>query len=382
MKAKINQKFNILSALGIVLVVGGHCGFEFIDWFPIYSFHMALFMFISGYFFTQQGFGNFFIKKFKRLVIPLLSWNAFYGVVMTVLVAYGFTELYHQDLTLRSLFWDPFTMGWQFWFNGPSWFAGTLFLVQLVYWFLYWISGKRMALIGAFTLFLHIVAIWLALHHYADYCYEGYFSNAGLGASRVLYCVFFYWLGHLYRLKLESRDSFSVDKIVCLFICNALILGFATPHVGVVVNTMAFPTHKYWVPVVVSCTGIWLYLQFAEVLKTHVSDNELISYIGRHSWDIMVHQFFFFWILNTLLLWLKNYGILNLNTFDYAQYMHDIYFRISAHPPVNRLIYLIAGVMGPVVCCWLYEKYAKAHVLRFRRNLLLHIDKIRSGGVD
>ena len=382
MMTQLNQKFNVLSAMGIILVVGGHCGFDFVDWFPTYSFHMALFMFISGYFFHKEGFCSFFIKKLRHLVVPLLSWNAFYGILMTVLVSYGFTRLSHQSVTLRSLLWDPFTMGWQFWFNGPAWFAGTLFLVQILYWGLCYLTQSRMALIGVFSLALHVFSIWLALHHYADFSYVGFFSNAGLGGSRVLYCLFFYWLGQYYKVKLESKDAFSVNKIFLLFICNALILGFATPYVGVIVNTMTFPTHKYWVPVVVSCTGIWLYLQISDLLQQHVSNNELFSYIGRHTFSIMTHHLFFFWLLNTLLWQMKQRNILHLNAFNYEQYMTDIYFRIAAHPPVNRLIYLIAGVMGPVVCCWIYERYAKAHVLKVRRNLSSYIEKTRSGGVD
>lgn len=75
----------MLSIWGIILVVMGHSGFtnEIIaDKLPnlhkwIYSFHMPLFFFISGYLFSLTNkslsainAGQFIIKKLKRLMIP------------------------------------------------------------------------------------------------------------------------------------------------------------------------------------------------------------------------------------------------------------------------------------------------------------------------
>ena len=50
----INFTFKILSAIGIIIIVSGHCyngGVSLMyDWFPKYSYNLALFVFISGYF--------------------------------------------------------------------------------------------------------------------------------------------------------------------------------------------------------------------------------------------------------------------------------------------------------------------------------------------
>lgn len=50
----MNNKMNILKAIGIITVVIGHTWSNVFAWFPTYSFHMALFMFISGYFLSIQ----------------------------------------------------------------------------------------------------------------------------------------------------------------------------------------------------------------------------------------------------------------------------------------------------------------------------------------
>lgn len=80
----MNTKMNVLKALGIVLVVTGHYAGSVLPWFPPYSFHMALFIFISGYFYKkhyEDKIRNFTRKKFLNLVVPYYKWNLFYGVL-------------------------------------------------------------------------------------------------------------------------------------------------------------------------------------------------------------------------------------------------------------------------------------------------------------
>ena len=58
----INYTFKLLYALGIILVVAGHCnggGFSiFYEYFPIYAFHLGLFVFASGYFYNPENENN------------------------------------------------------------------------------------------------------------------------------------------------------------------------------------------------------------------------------------------------------------------------------------------------------------------------------------
>lgn len=78
----MNQNISFLQTFGILLVVIGHALCLHPDWFLfdwIYSFHMPLFMFISGYLYTIQGnknqsiaTGKFTQKKALRLLVPYL----------------------------------------------------------------------------------------------------------------------------------------------------------------------------------------------------------------------------------------------------------------------------------------------------------------------
>ena len=55
---KENKEFRILSAIGIILVVAGHLGYDAFDiggLFPYYSFHVFIFLFVSGYFYKEEA---------------------------------------------------------------------------------------------------------------------------------------------------------------------------------------------------------------------------------------------------------------------------------------------------------------------------------------
>lgn len=97
MKKERNTYIDVVKAITIILVVFGHCiqygsGEAFFSseayfdnkvFIFIYSFHMPLFMLISGYLFAftvKNLFSNddvktIIVKKVKQLIIPLLSWS-------------------------------------------------------------------------------------------------------------------------------------------------------------------------------------------------------------------------------------------------------------------------------------------------------------------
>lgn len=86
--SKRNQKIDLLKGIAITLVVWGHSiqylkkdGISFFEnpvFIIIYSFHMPLFMMISGYLFhyslSKYSTADIVITKFKQLIVPMLTW--------------------------------------------------------------------------------------------------------------------------------------------------------------------------------------------------------------------------------------------------------------------------------------------------------------------
>ena len=191
----INQKFNILSALGIILVVGGHCGINFIHQFPVYSFHMPLFIFISGYFFHAYDFRTFLTKKVKHLLIPFLLWNAFYGILIQILFNSGFTKIrYTTDLS--AFLWNSLICAWPTAFNGPSWFVIILFWSQLLYWTIHKITRGNVVISGCIVTIAYLLSLWLTFHGYSSWMH-----GAGIGIERILFFLLFYYAGGIYPVS-------------------------------------------------------------------------------------------------------------------------------------------------------------------------------------
>lgn len=74
----------------------------------IYSFHMPLFMFVSGAVYRKgiargkyKDFWEFIVKKFRRIMIPYFAWGILY--VMPVMVLLGITDLAPAEYILQGI---------------------------------------------------------------------------------------------------------------------------------------------------------------------------------------------------------------------------------------------------------------------------------------
>lgn len=104
MNNKVDYRFKILYAIGMLMVVAGHCNgggipLDIAGWFPYYGFHLSLFAFASGYFYKSSYENNvirYIIKKTKSLIVPLYIylclWN--YCYPFTLSRVYYWLEVY------------------------------------------------------------------------------------------------------------------------------------------------------------------------------------------------------------------------------------------------------------------------------------------------
>ena len=125
-----NKQMRILSAIGMILVVAGHLGYSVFDvggLFPYYSFHVFIFLFVSGYFYreeAEQHLLQYIGKKCKTLLLPYFIWNLVYGILAAILHRTGFSI--GGNLTLWNLFIEPFVSGHQFLYQ-CTWQEGAVF---------------------------------------------------------------------------------------------------------------------------------------------------------------------------------------------------------------------------------------------------------------
>ena len=125
---------DLLKAFAIYLVIWGHAIMHFQPHYEesicfqiIYSFHMPLFMMLSGYFATSSmklGGAEFLTKKFRQLLLPCLSW----GILCWLVISSGLIEG-RFDLEIGELF----TGGW-LGLKDNFWFLKSCFICYVLAW--------------------------------------------------------------------------------------------------------------------------------------------------------------------------------------------------------------------------------------------------------
>ena len=201
-----NKTFTILSCIGICLIILGHLNYgilEFGGLFPYYSYHVLIFVFISGYFYKPEDENNilaFIKRKAKRLLLPYMIYNLITGIVIVILHNFGVT--YGENLSLYNLFIAPFYGGHQFMLNAPGWFIPALFLLEVCN-----VVGRKVLslvkirneyLIMVLYALLGITTVILAQR---GSVYEWYKIP-----GRLLLMAPVLQLGRLYRADLEEKD--------------------------------------------------------------------------------------------------------------------------------------------------------------------------------
>ena len=379
-----NMQFALLSALGIFFVVDGHLNNSYLDiggLIPYYSFHMQLFVFISGYFCREgdEDFVSYGVRKFKRLMLPYFAWNLVYGILAAFLRGYGFS--FGDPVSLETLFAEPFRTGYQFILNHPAWFVPALFLVELADRAVTKLARAGMAKLAGreaagdrtaahgmektlgsrenagtrtaarakflFYLLLGLGGIWLSKHMGTD----GFW----LTLVRLLFLLPFYGAGILYRRELEAKDKLKSPVYfgIILLAAMALVLR-GRPVIYAVSHCRDFP--GYLSPYLSAFLGIAFWLRVSRILTPAIRDNAFIRYMGRNTYPIMMHHMMvLFGIRTVFAIFAKYAGI--FAGFDFGAYKTDFYYCYFPRGMVQlRVFYLLAALLLPLGLKWVMDR--------------------------
>ena len=132
---------DLLKGIGIIFIVWAHTANPFIPF--IFTFHVPLFFFISGYFYEEKPFGKFFTDKIRQLLVPYVFF--FFLTYLGIALLYGVSdsfETFHSDS-----FYEIMNGEENFTYNVALWFLLALFLTTFFYFTLhklknnYWINS-------------------------------------------------------------------------------------------------------------------------------------------------------------------------------------------------------------------------------------------------
>lgn len=347
MKKKTNQQFLLLQAIGIILVVIGHKeGISiFFDWFPVYSFHMPLFIFISGYFYKSESDRNlksFILNKIRKLLIPYFIWNFIYGIIIYIL-KWKNVIVFGGNLSFRNLFIEPWIGGHQFVFNLAGWFVLSLFIVQVTYVFTRW-SYRHIHLENEYI----IMCIFLIIGCFSIIkANSGWINGWKLTIVRAIFLLPFYHMGYLYKEKLEERDNLNNwIYLLILFVVQFLLIKKYKVLTFTAVWCNDFNRNNILLPYITSATGIMFWLRISKIMLPSIKNSIIISYIGKNTWTIMMHHLFIFFLINLCIAIIS--PILGLEGFDYNLFSSDVYYAYTSGVEQFRFFYVIAGIFIPL----------------------------------
>lgn len=292
-KREYNYTFGILTALAIIFVVAGHLNYNILTvegLFPYYSFHMPLFMFISGYFYKEEyenQVGAFLLRKIKRLVIPYFIWNIFYGILVLVLRKFGFAI--GNDVNLYTLIVQPVIDGHQFYFNLAAWFLLALFIVEVIYLFgqkvirfLFKNKVFGLGLMFVISLVGGIIAIKMAN--------KGYNYSFWLIMIRTLFFIPFYCLGNIYKTFLEKKDNLNNFLYFVLVMGGQFLImmhyGWIPTFSAAFCQFFGNPAMQY----LTAALGIAFWLRVAKMITPIVKKDGWLIYLGKNSFSVMMHH--------------------------------------------------------------------------------------------
>lgn len=342
-KKKDNIQFRIMYFIGIFMIVAGHCGNGsislFYEWFPAYSFHLPLFIFVSGYFFInnrEKLLKDFFKKILTKFIIPLYLWNLFYGIVILILHKHGIQ--FGRELSIDSLLILPIYNGHQFIFNLASWFIFPLIVIQVINIFFVKLINKREKLYYVhfiISLLLGFLGVILAM--------KGYRKDFLLLLIKVLYFIPFFSLGILYRVKLEKHDKLNNLAYFGIIFLIAYLLIYIFWGVKTYTPSGCHDFDNFYRPFIVGILGIAFWLRISRILAPALKDSKIVKYVSRDTFSIMMHHMTGFFVLNTFWLLLSKLHL--IQGFDFNRYATNIQY---VYAPRNlghiRLFYVVFAI--------------------------------------
>lgn len=352
----INFTFKILSAIGIIIIVSGHCyngGVSLMyDWFPKYSYNLALFVFISGYFYKEKHEEHIFKYiwgRTKRLLIPAYLWNIVYGIIAFALTQVGYT-IAQGKFDLYNLFVMPFIDGESFAYNLGSWFVYPLFCVY-VFNILFRKLLKKVRRGNEYV----ILAVYLAIGIFGvQYCI---WNPAPKGALLLLFRSMFFLpcfeFGRFYHEKLEKHDNLnSVAYFAIVLGVQLLLLTFCENLEYTPSKCVKFDNGCV-IPYVTAITGIAFWLRVAKLITPIIKNKKLVRMISDNTYSIMIHHIFAFYDCKM--------GVPGIER-NYTAVQRFRYFKTQ----VNNLVHLSSERLKFLL-----------HNLPCRRNI--HSDSYRNG---
>ena len=348
-----------LYLLAIIMVVDGHTTLE--DMFSMgglfryYSFHLMLFAFGAGYFFRHYGgVLRDLAARARRLLVPLYLWNVVYGVGAALLRRFGGFEI-GEPLSLYTLLIAPMVNGEHFVWNLGSWFIFPIFLTQTIYSLLRR-AAQRLWKDNEIITFALCLLLGCAS---VEICHANQQQLVPLFLLRTLILLPGYAGGQLYRRCLEKHDNLpTVPYLLVIVILRALLCA-RYENLAYLLSSCTYFTCGAFGVYAGALLAIAFFLRLARLLAPYMEKSRLGLYVSRHTFDIMMHHFMGFFVLNSVFLVFNALGVgaadFSVKSFRTA---YNYNYMPGGHSEWN-VLYVLAGIFFSLAVAFATETLKK-----------------------
>ncbi len=276
--------------LSIFLVVLGHTILPHSWLVYIFSFHMPLFFFLSGFLYNPEKHTNsweFIKKKIQTILWPYLVFFLF-GYIYWILF---FNSNQYLDPIWRIFYssdklYAPFI---------PLWFLTCLFLVEVYFHFLVKFLKK-------WTILVAIVLSTLLGFYLAHHNFQLFWS-----LDIALVSLLFYYLGFITKTYQQNLKKINVAYLSLIGLIFLTLNFFLARWQGLQISMIYRVYGIEWIFIVLAISGIIGWIILAKLLKTFVfNKSKIFEYLGKNSLIILgLHTVFYYYVSDFFQYFLK-----------------------------------------------------------------------------
>ncbi len=275
MEKKYYKEINIARGIAVLLVLLGHSfpdaqtGFHY-NWAKwifdfVYSFHMAVFIFLAGfvmggkYISGDYDLWSEIIKKVKRLLVPYFVYT-----VLTIILKLFMNDYANNPMKLSNL-WKIF-LGKNP--NGGLWYLWTLFVISVIV----LVVGKLLGFANE-RMKVYVIIIFGLISYFCHWKFSlSYFDS-------VFKFMFFYCTGIFMcnRYNALRNKLFNIIVSVVFFVVLVMLAKM--------VNTVNVPY------LLSGCLGIYV-IMTVSLLLVRQNNERLFDLLGTYSYEIYLLSYF------------------------------------------------------------------------------------------
>lgn len=323
---------DVMLAIGIIYVVMGHNYQPSVFLLPAYTFQVAIFFFVSGYFFkSQTGFKDKLLwlkKKAINLLGPYFIYNAFYALLTTYLIYRG--VVLGEKFTFYNFFISPFINGHQYFLYLAAWFVPQLFLIHLSAQILI-LKEKKIYLFILLILSLFFSGLFISRYSLEQ-------GSLLLILGRTAFGLSFYLLGKLLHI-FEAKIKKYLVRPETFFIIYILYVSLSSFGGGFNYSLVFadFSNNPF-----ITLSGTFLAILMIYIISDYigqaVSENSFILKIGRNTFSIMANHLLVFFSINYILYRFSLVAPVSLSNVFFHYQVEKFWF-----------VYLILGISLPLL---------------------------------